>query len=73
MTAANAQNATDEKVQAEGPSYVQEFLDNFVMTRGVSSDGNYVFGNIGADVPACIYIMSRPMTPCLFSTPKRAT
>ena len=55
MTAANAQNATDEKVQAEGPSYVQEFLDNFVMTRGVSSDGNYVFGNIGADVPACIY------------------
>ena len=57
MTAANAQDTSEEKVKAEGPVYLQEFYDNYVMARGVSSDGTYVWGNIGADIPACIYNM----------------
>ena len=55
MSAANAQSASDEKVKAEGPNYVDEFYENYVMTRGVSADGTYIYGNIGADVPGCIY------------------
>ena len=55
MGATQAQTTTDEKVKAEGPNYIQEFYDNYVLTRGVSSDGKYVFGNVGADVTGCVY------------------
>ena len=55
MTSVSAQTNTEKEVEVVNQENIEEFLDNYVLSRGISSDGRYVWGNLGADIPACIY------------------
>ncbi len=53
LTTVNAQ--PESKVGMSEPNLVQEFLNNYVITLGVSADGQYIYGSVGGDVQAGIY------------------